>query len=243
MDYLVNPTYAEALKLLKKKGEDRMAVIVGRCKVEYNGRARSSLDYGDRLVIIKSDGTVMVHGNEKREPLNWQPPGARVRYEVDGGFVIEAERTNPSEVIHIHFLKIQALNIFCLEDDARLQLTGSECDIVDSIIKDPSIIEPGLEVISREKMTCSGFIDLFCKDSNGTSVIIEVKRRCVSSPAVRQLEAYLYDFRKENGKALVRGILCAPRISRLAKTLVDEKGLEFKEISQDIVHKNTNSIA
>jgi RecB family endonuclease NucS len=215
---------------------DRMVIIIGRCRVAYDGRARSSPDYGDRLVVIKADSTVMVHGNGKREPLNWQPPGAVIRYEGDGGLVVEAERVNPPEVVRIHFSGIQAMGVFRLEDDATLELFGTEGDIVDRIIDDPSVIEPGLEVLEREKMTCSGFIDLFCKDMDGNSVIIEVKRRCVSSPAVRQLEAYLYDFRKINNNKRVRGILCAPRISKLAKTLVEEKGLEFKELGRDFVH-------
>jgi RecB family endonuclease NucS len=243
MEYLIKPAPHEALKVLKKdrQHEKRMVIIIGCCQVEYDGRARSSLDYGDRLVIIKADGTLMVHGNEKREPLNWQPPGARIRYEDDDGITIEAERISPMEVVRIRFAGIQAMGVFHLEDDATLKLVGSEGDIVDRIIDDPSIIEPGLEVLEREKMTCSGFIDLFCKDADGNSVIIEVKRRCVSSPAVRQLEAYLYDFRKENKKKRVRGILCAPRISKLAKMLVEEKGLEFKELGRDVVHKHGTS--
>ena len=85
-------------------------------------------------------------------------------------------------------------------------------------------------MIRREKVTGSGFIDLYCEDQEGTPVIVEVKRTSISPSAVYQLEAYLADFRKKNDKAAVRGILCAPKVSELAKTLIEEKGLEYRKI-------------
>jgi len=115
MKYLVSPAPEEALEALTESGSSikrRMVTLVGNCRVDYSGRARSFLDYGDRLVIVKADGTVMVHGNEKREPLNWQPPGTKVKYTVNGGLTIEAKRTSPPESMHIHFKSIEALSIF-----------------------------------------------------------------------------------------------------------------------------------
>src|SRR5208337_83876 len=106
-------------------------------------------------------------------------------------------------------------------------------DIVDKLEKDPSIIEEGLRVIRREKVTNAGFIDLYGEDKDGVTVIVEVKRTSISPNAVYQLEAYLADFRKKNRLANVRGILCAPRISEMAKTLIAEKGLEYKRVDYD----------
>ncbi|HMK48355.1 MAG TPA: endonuclease NucS domain-containing protein, partial [Methanocella sp.] len=179
MKYLVSPSPEEALEMLlasRSSSKKSMSTIIGRCKVEYSGRAKSFLDYGDRLVIIKPDGTIMVHGDAKREPLNWQPPGTKINFSLGDGLTISARRTNPVETMHLHFMSIHAISVFRLEDYAELNLIGEESDLVDRIERNPSIIEPGLRVIRREKMTDSGYIDLFCQDSAGNSVIVEVKR-------------------------------------------------------------------
>ena len=236
MKYLVSPSAEEALEALQESrngSRKSMATIIGRCKVDYSGRAKSFLDYGDRLVIVKPDGTIMVHSDSKREPLNWQPPGTKIAYSLDSGLSITARRTSPVETMCLHFQNVHAITIFQLEDGVELNLVGEESDLVDKIEKDPSIIEPGLRVLRREKNTDSGYIDLFCEDAGGQTVIVEVKRTLISHNAVYQLEAYLLDFRKKNRKAHVRGILCAPRISEMAKTLADEKGLEYRQIEWD----------
>ena len=236
MKYLISPTAEDAVALLN--GNDgnlkkRMVTIVGHCKVEYSGRAKSFLDYGDRLVVIKADGTLIVHNNSKREPLNWQPPGTKVAYSLDEGLVIDARRTSPPESMHIHFSLLHAVSVFLLDDEVKIDIIGEEYDIVSKIEADPEVIETGLRVIRREMVTNSGFIDLFCEDKDGTPVIVEVKRTSISPSAVYQLEAYLADFRKKNKKAAVRGILCAPRVSELARTLIEEKGMEYRKVEWD----------
>jgi endonuclease len=241
MKYIVSPSPEDALEALNKgvnSVKKRMVIIVGNCKVDYAGRARSFLDYGERLVIVKPDGTVMVHGNEKREPLNWQPPGTKVKYTPLGGLTIEAKRSSPPETMHVHFKKIEAISIFQLEDGVELNIIGEETDIVDKLEADPSIIEEGLRVLRREKVTKSGFIDLFCEDKDGVPVIVEVKRTSISPNAVYQMEAYLADFKKKNHKAVVRGILCAPRVSEMARTLIAEKGLEYRQVGYDFELKD-----
>ncbi len=210
-----------------------MATIVGRCRIEYSGRAKSFLDYGDRLVILKPDGTVMVHGDSRREPLNWQPPGTKVSFGLDDGLAIEAKRTSPPEYMHVHFRDIHAISVFRLDDAVEIDLVGEETDIKDRIEKDPSVIEPGLRVIRREVPTESGFIDMLCEDSGGRTVIVEVKRTSISPSSVYQLEAYLIDIRKKNKDVQVRGILCAPHISNMARVLIEEKGMEYREIGYE----------
>jgi RecB family endonuclease NucS len=132
--------------------------------------------------------------------------------------------------MYVHFREVRAITIFRLDDPAEIVKAGAESHVVDYIERDPSVIEPGLQVVRREMATRSGFIDLFCKDSKGRSVIVEVKRARVSPRAVHQLEAYLIDMRKKTKGAPVRGILCAPHVSEMARTLIEEKGLEFRKI-------------
>jgi len=86
------------------------------------------------------------------------------------------------------------------------------------------MIEEGLRVIRREQATNSGYIDLLCEDKGGTTVVVEVKRTAITHSAVYQLEAYLVDFKKKNHKTKVRGILCAPRVTEMAKNASRGKG-------------------
>ncbi|MGA9141174.1 MAG: endonuclease NucS [Methanocella sp.] len=232
MKYAVSPSPEQALEMLNESRK-AMATIVGRCRIEYSGRAKSFLDYGDRLVILKPDGTVMVHGDSRREPLNWQPPGTKVSFALDDGLAIEARRTSPPEYMHVHFKDIHAVSVFRLDDAVEIDLVGEETDIKDRIEKDPSVIEPGLHVIRREVPTESGYIDMLCEDSEGRTVIVEVKRTSISPSSVYQLEAYLLDMRKKNKDVQVRGILCAPRISNMARVLIEEKGMEYREIGYE----------
>ena len=106
--------------------------------------------------------------------------------------------------MHIHFTDVHAISVFRLDDAVELDLVGDEKNVKDRIEKDPSVIEPGLRVISREVTTESGYIDLLCEDTQGRTVIVEVKRTSISPSAVYQLEAYLIDFRKKNKDAQVR---------------------------------------
>ena len=77
MDYdvLIEPDLKESADFIKSNWRSKVLVIYAQCKVDYTGRAKSNLDYGNRLIITKPDGTIMIHGRTKREPINWQPPG------------------------------------------------------------------------------------------------------------------------------------------------------------------------
>ncbi|MFQ5800386.1 MAG: endonuclease NucS, partial [Candidatus Hydrothermarchaeales archaeon] len=84
-----SPSPQKALELIYGKGAHSMILLLGECRVECQGRAKSYLDWGDRLVIVKKDGSVLVHQGESREPVNWQPPGTRPMYQAyDDLFVI-----------------------------------------------------------------------------------------------------------------------------------------------------------
>nr|NIQ34044.1 DUF91 domain-containing protein [Nitrososphaeria archaeon] len=90
----ISPSPQEALELIYDNGHRSMILLLGDCCVSYQGRAKSYLDFGERLVIVKKDGSVLVHTGELREPVNWQPPGTRPIYQVNNGnLVIRAQRS------------------------------------------------------------------------------------------------------------------------------------------------------
>jgi RecB family endonuclease NucS len=213
-----------------------MILLVGNCMVDYRGRARSLLDWGERVVMIKQDGTVLVHRPVMREPVNWQPTGSKTDFSVkDERLILRSRHTNPPEKMKITFRSLKIAMVSSLCDTANLAITGMEADVVNQIISDPGVIEEGLRISKREKHVKSGMIDLFGYDKDHVPVVIEVKRSLANISAVQQLRMYVNDVKKDVKKANVRGILCAPRVPDMVKKLLSDYGLEWQEVERQVV--------
>ena len=237
---IVNPSSSDALAFIVKyhrsKPDKTLLLLVGNCMVDYRGRARSLLDWGERVVMIKQDGTVLVHRPVMREPVNWQPTGSKTDFNVkDEQLVLRSHHTNPPEKMKITFRSLKMIVVSSLCDNANLAITGMEADVVNQIISDPGVIEEGLRVSKREKHVKSGMIDLFGYDKDHVPVVIEVKRSSASISAVQQLRMYVNDVKKDVKKANVRGILCAPRVPDMVKKLLSDYDLEWQEVERQVV--------
>ncbi len=237
---LVNPKSIDALEFIKKnhtnKPDKTMLILAGDCMIDYKGRARSLLDWGERVIIIKQDGTLIVHQPEMREPINWQPTGSKTEFKIkEEKLVLKSYNKKPPEKMNIKFRNIKFITAISLKDKAKLIISGMELDVVNQIINNPSIIEKGLRVVKREKPVKSGMIDLFCYDKNHTPVIIEVKRSLANISSVHQLRMYVKDTKKDIDKAKVRGILCAPKIPDMVKHLLLDYGLEWMEVERKVM--------
>jgi len=237
---ILNPSVSDALSFINKhhksKSDKTMLLLVGDCMVDYHGRARSLLDWGERLVIVKQDGAVLVHQPVMREPVNWQPSGSKTEYSVkDDQLIVRSRHTKPPEKMKIVFRNIQSVMVTSLRDKANLVIAGMETDVINEIISNPDIIEDGLRVSKREKHVKSGLIDLYGFDKDHIPVVIEVKRSLASISAVQQLRMYVNDIKKDMKDANVRGILCAPRVPDMAKKLLADYGLEWKEVERQVV--------
>jgi RecB family endonuclease NucS len=237
---LHNPKSSDALEFIEKnhksKPEKTMVLIVGECMVDYRGRAQSLLDWGERIVMIKQDGTVLVHQPIKREPVNWQPSDTKTDYCIEKDhLVIRSRHDRPPEKMKIIFRDLKTVIVTKLHDNSELVIAGMEIDVVNQIISDPNIIEDGLRISKREKHVKSGLIDLFGYDTDHIPVVIEVKRSIGSISAVQQLRMYVNDVKKDVKKANVRGILCAPRIPDMSKKLLSDYGLEWQEVERQVI--------
>ncbi|MFB6145089.1 MAG: endonuclease NucS [Candidatus Nanohaloarchaea archaeon] len=236
MERLVkNPGFSEAADILKEYLRREYTVQVnGLCTVNYQGRAKSKLDRGERLVIKKQDSALLVHGPENYQPKNWQPEVDRWNVEHDDKeLVLTARRTSPEEKVEIHFDSIQLVTVDQLVDKSDLKIRGHEVDIHESIEDDPRIVEPGLKVIEREKETPAGFIDVFARDSENNYVVIEVKRN-PDYNTVLQLQRYVDEIDEEfSGE--IRGILVAPKMTEKVLAYLEERGLEFVEVDMEDV--------
>ncbi len=232
MKLKVSPKAEDAYEVADARKPGSLTLILGECRVKFKGRAESFLDYGERLIMVKKDGSVLVHRGEGCDAVNWQPPGTKTAFVLDDGqLVLHAFRSKPPEKMRIRFRKIKLIAHSQLKDKAMIKLTGMESDYVDMVKNDPGVIEEGLRITGRERRTESGAIDLYGRDKNNTPVILEVKRGTAGIPAVYQLEAYVQDLKRKNKEARVRGILCAPRVPHMVQNLLGERGLEYRVYS------------
>ena len=226
---MVNPSVVEAEKVAGEAvSHHRMLLVVGRCWVHYAGRARSKLEPGERMLIIKEDGSLLVHRSVGYEPVNWQPPGCVYHAKAkDGVLEIHAVRQKPAESVKVSFDRIYLVSSLDLVDAGEFSLYASEEDMHKAILVEPSLLEEGFKPISYEKKVEPGFLDVYGEDRNGRLVVVEVKRKTAGKQAVIQLAKYLDAIR---GKAdrQVRGILAAPDIAKDVHKLLDSLGLEFK---------------
>ena len=204
--------------------------------VDYQGRARSLLDWGERLVMIKQDGTVLVHQPVLREPVNWQPTRSITEFITkDEQLILNCRHLKPPEKIKVTFRTLKMVTAAALIDRANLIIAGMEVDVVNQLVNDPTLVEEGLRIAKREKQVKTGSIDLYGFDKNHVPVVIEVKRSLATISSVHQLRMYVTDIKKDRKETTVRGILCAPRIPDMVKKLLEEQGLEWREVERQVI--------
>lgn len=223
------PSPSEARDLIERGIDDGdMITVVGECVVDYEGRTNSFLPAGERLVVLKPDGTLLVHRSRKRTPVNWQPPGCIHQARVeDGDLHIQSTRRDPEEVVDIEFRSIHQVSVMDLRDGKQLELVGTEEDPRQRILADPSVIEEGFMPQDTERWNIAGPADIYGEEGNGRPVIVELKRRRVGPDAVSQLKRYVDEFVRETDLERVRGILVAESLTDNAREIAKREGLEF----------------
>lgn len=228
---LENPTIEDAVKLIKAAVSERKVVIlVGNCWVDYKGRASSKLEPGERIVMIKEDGSVLVHRPSGYEPVNWQPAGCMFQTRVKNKkLYVRASRRKPIESVNIYFDAVFVVFAMKLIDRGDFSLHASESDMQKAILIDPSILEEGFEPISYEKKVEPGFVDVYGIDRDGKLVVVEIKRKTAGRTAALQLAKYV-DCIKSVANRDLRGILVAPRMAKGVKTILTSLGLEFRAL-------------
>jgi RecB family endonuclease NucS len=233
---LHRPSHRETLSELAAAFERGDVISVfGRCTVEYEGRAASTLRAGDRLLLLKPDGSALVHTDEKRTPVNWQPPGCEHRAAVrDGHLQIRSERTSPEESLTVRFLTVGQFSAYDATDEEELALTGSEEDLRQHVLENPELIEAGFEPLETERESAAGPMDIYGEDADGTPVVVELKRRRVGPDAVGQLQRYVKALSREFGEGTaIRGVLVAPSVTERAEELLAADGLEHVALTPE----------
>ena len=235
---LENPDCNEAYDLVQEALRKKATILIfAYCRVEYEGRALSELDWGERIIMIKPDGAFLIHQEKKVEPVNWQPPKSRTRsYIKDEMLILESHRRTPRELLSVEIEKIQFINYANIEDFEELEQAGYEKDMGDMIMERPHLIEEGFIPTTREYSVEHGRIDILGKDCDNNLMILELKARKAGVSAVKQLKRYLSDFENTDNdylkdckaeKKKIRGILVAPSLMDDALELIEEEGIEF----------------
>jgi RecB family endonuclease NucS len=229
---LKKPTLIEAAKLIEKAFVQRRTLIVaGACNVHYVGRASSTLEPGERILIIKADGSLLVHRPVGYEPVNWQPSGSVFHVQTNGPGTLEvnAIRQKPRENVKIAFSDVLMVSALSLDDAGEFLLYASEEDMHKAILLKPSLLEEGFKPISYEKKVEPGFVDVYGVDKDGKLVVVEVKRKTAGKEAVLQLARYIAAI-KEKANRELRGVLVAPYLGKDVQRMLVTMGLEFKAL-------------
>lgn len=225
-----NPSPQEVYEIindgLRKKA---MITLYACCCAKYNGRAKSQLGLGERMILIKPDGSFMIHQDHKLDPVNWQPPKSHSKVKIENETVfLESVRRSPEEHLFVKLNKTYLVSYCLVRDTEDLEVTGHEKDMGKMLWKHPSMIEKGFRPTDMEYATESGFIDILGKDEEGHLTILELKSRKAGISAVKQLLRYVNDFKED--KERVRGILVAPGVTDDAQEMLDKYELEFKMV-------------
>ncbi len=226
-----NPVLENALRIIEETISRRKAlIIIGNCWVSYRGRASSKLDPGERILIIKEDGSLLIHRSVGYEPVNWQPPGCIFQTSISRDVLsIRAVRRKPPESLKIYFDKIYLISALSLVDEGRFSLHASEEDMQKAVLIQPFLVEKGLKLITYEKKVEPGFIDAYGVDEEGRMVIIEIKRKTAGREAALQLARYVESVKKLTNRE-VRGILAAPNMAKGVQKILTTLGLEFRQL-------------
>jgi RecB family endonuclease NucS len=228
---LTNPKLAEAAAVIEKALAQRKTLIVaGKCSVRYTGRAKSTLEPGERILIVKEDGSLLVHRPVGYEPVNWQPSGSVFHVQAKADAVeVHAVRQKPRENVRVTFTNVFMVSALSLVDSGEFSLYASERDMHRAILLKPSLLEEGFKPISYEKKVEPGFVDVYGVDKNGKLVVVEVKRKTAGKEAVLQLAKYI-DAIKVKADRELRGVLVAPSLGKDVQRLLVTLGLEFKAL-------------
>ena len=198
-----------------------MRLVIARCSVDYAGRLTAHLPPAMRLLIVKADGSVLVHSDGgSYKPLNWMPPPCRLAEEPNRWVVTG----RLGETLTVDIEEIVSDASFDLGADPGLVKDGVESHLQELLAAQLHVLGLGWRLVRREFPTAIGPVDLMCRDGAGISVAVEIKRRG-EIDGVEQLTRYLELLNRDPLLAPVRGVLAAQEIRPQARVLAADRGI------------------
>jgi RecB family endonuclease NucS len=197
--------------------------------VDYKGRLEAHLPEATRLVLVTATGSLSIHADDRAvKPLNWMTAPCTIE-EQPGRWVV----TNPKgERLEIVMHEVHHDSVHDLGEEPGLRKDGVEANLQELLAANPEEIEPGLTLIRREHPTDIGPVDLLCRDVDGGTVAVEVKR-VADIDGVEQLDRYLKCLAEDSRLAPVRGVLAGQTVKPQARALAAQRGFRVVVIDYD----------
>jgi endonuclease len=204
-----------------------MRLIVARCEVTYSGRLSARLPEALRLLMIKSDGSVMVHADTGGyKPQNWMTPPTVI--EEEPGRIVVRKR-GAEDQLDIRVVEILSDVTHDMGEAAALEKDGVEAHLQELLGERPEWCGEGFRLVRREWPTDIGPVDLMCRDEEDRWIAVEIKR-VGTIDAVEQLSRYLERIRIDRSRADCRGVLAAEQIKPQARVLAESRGIDCVEV-------------
>jgi endonuclease len=208
-------------------------LVIARCSVDYVGRLTAHLPLATRLLLVKADGSVLVHSDGgSYKPLNWMSPPCRLAvgepsesdaaHGVTQTWTVEHTKTGDHLVIRVHDVLHDSEHE--LGVDPGLVKDGVEAHLQQLLAEQIETLGAGYSLVRREYMTAIGPVDILCRDADGGSVAVEIKRRG-EIDGVEQLTRYLELMNRDPRLAPVAGVFAAQEIKPQARTLATDRGI------------------
>ncbi|MFB9905913.1 endonuclease NucS [Allokutzneria oryzae] len=206
-----------------------MRLVIARCQVDYVGRLTAHLPMAQRLLLIKADGSVSIHSDDRAfKPLNWMSPPCWL-IEDPGTWVVQ---NKAGEKLVITVEEVLHDSKHELGPEPGLRKDGVEAHLQELLAEHVTTLGEGWTLVRREFPTAIGPVDLMCRDGKGASVAVEIKRRG-EIDGVEQLTRYLELLNRDPLLAPVRGIFAAQIIKPQARVLAEDRGIECVTLDYD----------
>ena len=218
-----------------------MRLVIATCSVDYDGRLTAHLPLATRLLLVKADGSVLVHSDGgSYKPLNWMsPPCAMAEVEPDEAEAIEGvtavwvvQHAKSEDRLRVKIHEVHHESAHELGVDPGLVKDGVEAHLQRLLAEHITTLGDGWTLTRREYMTPIGPVDILCKDGSGATVAIEIKRRG-DIDGVEQLTRYLELMNRDPHLAPVTGIFAAQEIKPQARTLAEDRGIRCLVLDYD----------
>lgn len=218
-----------------------MRLVIARCSVDYAGRLSAHLPLATRLLLLKADGSVLVHSDSlSYKPLNWMSPPCSIsaiepeKEQVDAGVTevwkVSAAKTADLLIVSIHEILHDSTHELGI--DPGLQKDGVEAHLQKLLADHIDLLGDGYRLVRREYMTAIGPVDILAKDAAGSSVAVEIKRRG-DIDGVEQLTRYLELMNRDPLLAPVAGVFAAQEIKPQARVLATDRGIRCVILDYD----------
>ncbi|GAA1293338.1 endonuclease NucS [Brachybacterium alimentarium] len=220
-------------------------LVVARCSVDYTGRLTAHLPLAPRLLIVKADGSVLVHSDGgSYKPLNWMTPPCTLRSTRRDDDEIEADpdsdwieqwdvtHDKTGDKLRVRLHEILEDSSHELGEDPGLQKDGVEAHLQALLAENIDTLGEGWSLVRREYGTAIGPVDIMARDADGAAVAIEIKRRG-EIDGVEQLTRYLELLNRDPLLAPVRGVFAAQAIKPQARVLAEDRGIDCVTLDYD----------